>query len=133
MFLVLGLFTVLVGVIVFYAVPDTPMTAYFLTSAEKVALLQHVKENQTGIENRHFHPSQVLEALLDFQVWTVFFIVVLQSVGGGVITTYSAMLIKSFGFTTKEAALLNMPSGVINILSALFCGTIPLSPLQPIH
>lgn len=122
MFLVLGVVTVVVGVVVWFAVPDTPMSAWFLTDEEKVILLEYVRGNQTGIENVHFQPKQLVEGLRDFQVWVVFFIVVLQSVGGGVITTYSAMLIRSFGFTAKEAALLNMPAGVINIISALTCG-----------
>ena len=84
MFIVLGVFTVFVGVVVYFAVPNTPMSAWFLSDEEKVAILEHVKPNQTGIENRRFQPKQLIEALLDFQVWSVFFIVVLQSVGGGV-------------------------------------------------
>ncbi|KAF2173609.1 hypothetical protein M409DRAFT_61947 [Zasmidium cellare ATCC 36951] len=123
MFLVLGLCTLLIGLLVIAFVPNTPMDAHFLTSGEKLALLRHVQKNQTGIsEKRNFHPAQILEALRDFQVWAVFAIVVLQSVGGGVITTYSALLIRNFGFSSREAALLNMPAGVINILSSLICG-----------
>jgi hypothetical protein len=37
-----------------------------------------------------------------------------------VITTFSATLIKNFGYTSKESALLNIPSGVISILSTMF-------------
>jgi len=40
----------------------------------------------------------------------------------GVISTYSATLIRDFGFSPKHAALLNMPSGVISILSTLCIG-----------
>ncbi|KAK4497956.1 hypothetical protein PRZ48_010612 [Zasmidium cellare] len=123
MFLVLGILTILTGLLVAFYVPNTPMTASFLSPAEKLALLRHVQGNQTGISSpKNFHPSQILEACLDFQIWAVCAIVLLQSVGGGVITTYSAQLIRGFGFTSKEAALLNMPSGMINILSSLTCG-----------
>lgn len=129
MFLVLGLVTVGVGAVVMVAVPDTPMSAWFLQDREKVDVLEHVKENQTGIDNVHFHPKQILEAVMDFQFWAVFFIVALQSVGSGVISTYSALLVRGFGFTSRQAALLTMPSGLVNISSAWVCGKKRL-PLQ---
>lgn len=65
MFLVLGLVDVVLGVIMIVFVPDSPMTAKFLTNDEKVVLLEHIKVNQTGIENKHFHPSQLIEGILD--------------------------------------------------------------------
>lgn len=65
MFLTLGLISVLFGVFILFYIPNTPMTAKFLTDDEKVVLLEHVKVNQTGIENKHFHPSQLIEGVLD--------------------------------------------------------------------
>lgn len=98
------------------------MKAWFLSDREKITLLHHVKKNQTGIENAHFQPRQLFEALTDAQMWLACVIIALQLVGGGVITTYSAQLIKNFGFSPKNAALLNMPSGVVNCISTLVCG-----------
>jgi predicted MFS family arabinose efflux permease len=40
----------------------------------------------------------------------------------GVVSTYSATLIRNFGFSSKHAALLNMPSGLVSILSTLCVG-----------
>lgn len=37
-------------------------------------------------------------------------------------TTYSATLIRNFGFSPPHAALLNMPSGVVSIISTLVVG-----------
>lgn len=65
MFLVIGLINVALGIFVVFFVPDTPMSARFLTNDEKVVLLEHIKVNQTGIKNRHFHPRQLIEGLLD--------------------------------------------------------------------
>lgn len=69
MYLVLGLTTSLVGVIGLFILPKSPMTAKFLTDSEKVALLNHIAVNQTGIENRHFKWRQLKEAVLDIQIW----------------------------------------------------------------
>ncbi|GAB7351953.1 hypothetical protein MBLNU459_g2484t1 [Dothideomycetes sp. NU459] len=119
MFLVLGLVTVALAAFVFFFVPDTPMQARFLNNEEKVALLEHIKVNQTGIENKHFHPKQLVEGLLDPQAWAIFLMIILQSSGAGVVTAYSSILLRGFGYTSKESALLNVPSGVINIITTL--------------
>jgi len=119
MFLTLGLFTAFFGVMIFLFVPDTPMKAKFLNEEEKAMLIEHIKVDQIGIENKRFKPSQVLEALLDVQTWCVFLIIALQTSGAGVVTAYSATLLKGYGYSSKASALLNMPSGVINIVATL--------------
>ena len=96
------------------------MQARFITDQEKVSLIEHVKGNQTGIENkRHFSFAQVKEAFLDFQLWCQWLIMLLNGGGGGVITTYSAFLIESFGNGPKESALLNMGSSAVAITVCL--------------
>lgn len=122
MFVVLGCVTLCISVSIFFLVPDTPMQAWFLTDEAKVALLEHVKSNQTGIENKRFLPSQILEAVLDPQMWGLSLVMLLQGTGGGVITTYSATIIKSYGYTSRRSALLNMGSGVVTLVSTLICG-----------
>jgi len=79
MFLALGLLTVVIGIAVAVFVPDTPMQARFLSEEERINLLEHVKVNQTGIDGQNFHPGQVMEAVLDVQLWCVFALIVLVS------------------------------------------------------
>ncbi|THW35638.1 putative MFS transporter [Aureobasidium pullulans] len=122
MFILIGLITLVVAITIFLMVPDTPMAARFLTPDEKVALLEYVKESQTGIENTHFSWAQIFEALLDPQVLGLFAIIFLQGTGGGVITTFSATIIKSYGYTSRRTALLNMGSGAVTMTSTLICG-----------
>lgn len=122
MFVVLGVVTVVIGVATFLIIPDSPMTARFMSQAEKAALLQHVSVNQTGIQNKHFKAKHVLEALMDVQLWLLTLITVLISISSGVITTYSATLVRNIGFTPPQAALLNMPSGIISIFATLMVG-----------
>ncbi|KAL9119074.1 MAG: hypothetical protein Q9187_004371 [Circinaria calcarea] len=122
MFIVLGLVTVIIGLGTALYLPDTPMKAKFLSEKEKVTLLQHVSINQTGIENRRFQWSQVWEAFRDIQIWLLVLITILQSVSSGVVTTYSTTLVKSLGFSSQNAALLNMPSGIVSIFFTLLVG-----------
>ncbi|KAK1961163.1 major facilitator superfamily transporter [Colletotrichum sublineola] len=122
MFIALGCLTVTIGICTVLFVPDTPMKATWLSDTEKVALLKHVSVNQTGIESRKFRPRQILEALMDPQMYLLTLAVVLLSVSSGVITTYSATLIRNLGYDPKRAALMNMPSGVVSIFFTLLVG-----------
>ena len=79
MFVVLGIVTVVVGVVIWLVLPDNPMKARWLSEAEKRALLRHVAVNRTGIENRKFKLSQVLEVLMDVQLWLLAFTTILVS------------------------------------------------------
>ncbi|KAI4116275.1 MAG: hypothetical protein LQ338_007742 [Usnochroma carphineum] len=122
MFIVLGLVTVIIGFVTLFFLPDTPMQARFLSEAEKVMLLKHVAINQTGIRNKHYKASQALEVLRDIQLWLMVLLTILISISSGVITTYSATLIRNFGYKPPIAALLNMPSGIVSIASTLIVG-----------
>lgn len=140
MFIVLGLVTVIIGFVTFFFLPDTPMKARFLSEPEKVMLLKHVAVNQTGIRNKHYKLSQALEVLRDIQLWLMVLLTILVSIlegvylvllilnsaqisiSSGVITTYSATLIRNFGYKPPIAALLNMPSGIVSIASTLIVG-----------
>lgn len=83
MFLVLGLVTIVVGALIFCFMPDTPMDAKFLTTAEKVALIKRLQSNQTGMENKKIKRYQVMEALTDVQTWLVALCVATLTVTNG--------------------------------------------------
>ena len=77
MFIALGSVTVVIGVATYAVLPDTPIQAAFLTSAEQLAILKHVSVNQTGVKNKYFKLSQVLEGFFDVQLWLVAIITIL--------------------------------------------------------
>lgn len=69
MFLVLGLITAVVGTLTFFFIPDTPIKAKWLSESEKVALLEHVGENQTGVWSTTLSSKQIWESVFDIQLW----------------------------------------------------------------
>lgn len=77
MFVVLGVVTVMIGMVVGVWLPDTPMQARFLGEREKVVLLRHVAVNQTGVRNRGFKARQLLEVVLDVQLWLMTLLTIL--------------------------------------------------------
>lgn len=78
-FIVLGLVTIMAGLAAYYIIPDTPVEATFLSDQEKLALLHYVSVNRTGIQNTHYKASQLIELLLDPQVYLLTILTVLVS------------------------------------------------------
>ncbi|SMR50892.1 unnamed protein product [Zymoseptoria tritici ST99CH_1E4] len=118
MFLLVGLITCTVGVLVFFLLPDNPMSSR-LTHEEKVWAVERLRENQTGIENKHIKPAQILECFADPQTWLLSLITILSNVPNGAVSSFQATIIKSFGYTSKQTALLSIPSGAISIIAIL--------------
>lgn len=77
MFIFLGIITIIIGIVAGIILPDSPMSTSWLSEAEKIALLNHVADNRTGIENKHFKLSHVVELLLDVQIWFLTIITIL--------------------------------------------------------
>lgn len=119
MFLVFGLITVAVGLLVMAVVPDNPMSCKFLTHDEKIWAIERLRDNKTGIENKHFKSYQALECLKDPQTWLISLITISSNVPNGAVSSFQATIIKNFGYTSEETALLSIPSGVISIISVL--------------
>ncbi|KUI63989.1 hypothetical protein VM1G_10738 [Cytospora mali] len=119
MFLVFGLITMAVGVLVVWVVPDSPMKSKFLTRDEKIWAIERLRENKTGIENKHFKAYQAWECLKDPQTWLISLITISGTVPNGAVSSYQATIIKSFGYTSKQSALLSVPSGVIAVIAVI--------------
>ncbi|KIM79876.1 hypothetical protein PILCRDRAFT_10049, partial [Piloderma croceum F 1598] len=61
MFVVLGVLTIVIGLLIIIVMPDDPMSANWLSEAEKTVAIQRVAVNQTGIQNKHFKWSHIKE------------------------------------------------------------------------
>ncbi|PSN69374.1 MFS general substrate transporter [Corynespora cassiicola Philippines] len=118
MFLVVGLVTISAGVVVILFLPDNPMSSR-LSHAEKVMAIERLRENNTGIENKHFKPYQFFEALKDPQVWLIAYITTAASIPNGAVGSFQSVLISSFGFSDKETALIQIPGGFIAVVSVI--------------
>ncbi|KAK8051643.1 hypothetical protein PG993_003028 [Apiospora rasikravindrae] len=120
MFLAIGVFNLLVAAAVLLWLPDTLDAARFLAADEKAYVRAALALDQGSNGRQVFRPRAIVEALADPAVWLLTLIIVLTVIPSGVIATFSATLIHGFGYTAKESALLNMPSGVVSIVATLF-------------
>lgn len=119
-FLVMGIITVLFGICTYILLPNNPTSASFLTEEEKVIVLEHIRSNQTGTENKTFKKKQLKELFLhDKHTWVLFLLTVVSMISTGALGTWSVTIIKSFGFTNEIAALVQMPVGASMIIVIL--------------
>lgn len=72
----------------FLFLPDSPVTAKMLSREEKRVAVQRLRENQTGIENKHFKWPQVLETFLDIKTYLFFLLGVVCNIPNGGISNF---------------------------------------------
>ncbi|KAG0675624.1 hypothetical protein C6P40_001527 [Pichia californica] len=125
MFMFMGILTFIVGILTFLLLPDNPLHCKFLKDDEKHDVIEHIKENQTGFEDRTYKFYQVKEMLLEPESWIMFFIIIFATTDGGGLNTFSSQIMKSFGFSSEISSLVQLPLGLVSILSTFFCCYVP--------
>jgi ACS family allantoate permease-like MFS transporter len=121
-YLAIGAITVVIGFLVTVFLPDSPVRAKRFTDAEKVAAILRVKDNQSGTQNARIKKSQVLETFKDVRVWLVCLSTLLTSIPNGGISNFSNILLTTFGYTSQQALILNVPAGAIGAVFVLLVG-----------
>ncbi|OCH93600.1 MFS general substrate transporter [Obba rivulosa] len=121
-YLFLGGFAIIVGAVVLAWLPDSPVHARILTKEERIAALERVRDDQGGTENKKLKKDQILEALLDIRTWLIVLITLMTSIPIGALGSFSNIIIKSFGYTSRQTLILSTPGGAVAALSTLLCG-----------
>jgi MFS family permease len=99
-FLIIGALCCIWGIVMVIFLPDSPVTAPRLSDREKRLAVERLRDNQTGVENRTLKPKQILEAFLDWKVWTFFLLGFSGNIPNGGISNFGTLIIKGFGFST---------------------------------
>lgn len=116
-----GILTLITAVAFWLYFPDSPTNAWFLTRQERAIAVRRLKENQTGVENKHFKMEQVHEALRDPKTWLFALFSALNNVPNS-LTNQGQIIVASFGFTYLQTTLLGCVDGMIEIVT-IWTGT----------
>ncbi|KAL5357581.1 major facilitator superfamily domain-containing protein [Aspergillus floccosus] len=119
MFVVVGIVNVIASILVLFVLPESPEKAKFLTPTDRERIAQRLRDDQAGVGDKVFRWASLVEAFGDLQTWMLVLLTILITIPSGVITTFSSILILNFGYTSKQSALLNMPSGVVSIAATM--------------
>ena len=71
-YLLAGSLTIILGFLCF-AVPNSAVSAWFLSPTERVIAVERLRKGQTGVRCQKLKGSQILEAALDVKIWLVAF------------------------------------------------------------
>ncbi|KAI9679004.1 MAG: hypothetical protein M1822_007430 [Bathelium mastoideum] len=114
--LITGIVTLIFAAAVFIWLPDSPLSAHFLSQEQRAQAILRIKSNHSGIEQKRFKRYQFLEAIRDPKTWMFFFHAWGQEMSNGLTSQYS-LIIQSFGFTTLQTTLLGCVTGLVALVS----------------
>lgn len=116
LYVVFGALTVFLALVFFFTVPDSQITAKFLTPAERVAAINRIRVNQQGIGNRKFKLYQAIEVLTDPRTYLYFALQFVLNIGFGAVGTFGSLMLVSLGFTSRQALIMTMPHGATELV-----------------
>ncbi|KAL1873991.1 hypothetical protein VTK73DRAFT_642 [Phialemonium thermophilum] len=120
LFMSYGIVSVFYGFFVGYWMPDSPMRAKCFTEEDKHLMVERVRDNQTGIQNRKWKKEQFIEGLLDPQTWGYALIQLCTTLPTSGLGSFQGIIISGFGFTVLQTQLLAMVLGAY-IIFVLLC------------
>ncbi|KAJ0352397.1 hypothetical protein COL154_006610 [Colletotrichum chrysophilum] len=120
-FIIVGALCCAWGIVIAVFLPDNPITSKALSQREKKIVIERLRENQTGVENKTLKLYQVREAFTDFKLYFFFMIALLQAIVNGGTSNFGTLIIKGFNFSTLITAVLQVPYGVLIFIAILVC------------
>lgn len=115
MFILLGGATFLWGFVLLWGLPDGISSAGFLTEREReVAVERVVVEGMGRTEKTDWSWEQVVECFVDPKTWFIFGLELLTQIPNGGTQNFANLVIKSFGFTSLESTLVNIPYSILS-------------------
>ncbi|KAI5477381.1 MFS general substrate transporter [Pseudohyphozyma bogoriensis] len=102
-FALLGGLSFFTGILLWFTLPDSPLSVGWLTPHEKAIAVERVAASQTGIKNTHFKWEQAREAVTDYRVWLLVLQMFCSQAIGSVTTNFLGIVITGLGFTALKA------------------------------
>lgn len=123
-FIIFGSISFAAGVYALIMLPDLPSKAKFLTERERYVAVERVAKNRQGIKNSKFSKHQAWQTIYDPKTWLLFVLAVGAQVPNSALTSFTSIILKSFGFGTLGTQYLQIPGGAVQFLSLLGGGII---------
>lgn len=95
------------------------MRAKCFTEEDKRLMVERLRSNQTGIQNRKFHAYQMWEAFRDPQMWCYCAVQMFTTLPTSGLGAFFGIIVSSFDFTVLQTQLLAMVLGAYIIVVLL--------------
>ncbi|PMD67054.1 allantoate permease [Hyaloscypha bicolor E] len=124
LFLVLGCATCAWALFIGWWLPDSPMKARCFSEDEKRMMIERVRANETGIQNKTYKTYQMLETIKDPVIWCYVMLQITSTLVIGGLGVFSNLIIASFGFSVLQTQLLNIAQGAVTIIVMIGSATL---------
>lgn len=123
-FLTIGLINFVWSIIFLWIMPDSPVTAKFLTHKQRVVAVHRVSHNMIGVKTKEYKIPQIIEAFTDVKVWFIALLGLATGIINGGVSNFLSSLLRAYGFSGINATLLQLPTGAFEFLLVPVCGLI---------
>lgn len=120
-YLLAGSLTILFGIVCF-AVPNSAVSAWFLSAEERVVAVERLRKGQTGVRCQKLKGYQIREAALDIKIWLVAFMMAGAYTVNGAVSGFGPLIVSTFGWSTLDSILLQFPLGGVVFIFILLTG-----------
>lgn len=118
-FITYGCFSFIWGLFVLWWLPDSPMRAKCFSEEDKKLMVERVRSNQTGLQNKVFRSYQLKEALTDPQTYCYMLIQICTTLPTSGLGAFYNIIIKGLRFSVLETQLLAMVLGAVIIFTLM--------------
>ena len=73
-----GGIALVIGIMTLVWMPDSPLHASFLTERERITVLERIRDDQGGTENKVIKRDQVIEAVTDIRSWLIVLLTIIS-------------------------------------------------------
>ncbi|UNI17479.1 hypothetical protein JDV02_003820 [Purpureocillium takamizusanense] len=122
-FMIIGCITAVWGILLWFVLPDSPLTARFLSQRLKIVAVERLRYEQIGIENKTIKREQVREAFTDPKTYLYMVMVFAVSLTNGATSGFGSIIVQSFGYPPLKTVLLLGGAGATLFVSLIVCGT----------
>lgn len=120
-YLLAGALTFLFGIACFF-VPNSPVSAWFLSKEERIIATERLRYGQTGVRCTKFKKSQIIEAVMDIKIWLVALMMASAYTVNGAVSGFGPLIVSTFGWSTLDSILFQFPLGGICFIFILLTG-----------
>lgn len=122
LFIVIGLISFTVAVLLYFHIPNTPSKAWFLTERERKIVVERIRENYQGFGNKVWKKHQFFEAFLDVRTYLFFIYAVAFNIPNSGVSSFGSILLNSdLGYSAKDSLLYGSPQGVVEFIGLPIC------------
>ncbi|KAM3164101.1 hypothetical protein ACU8KH_00997 [Lachancea thermotolerans] len=133
LFLIEGVFTLIVGVASFFKMPPSPAQTkawyrkkgWYTDREEKIVVNKVLRDDPTkgDMHNRQpVRPKELFKTLLDYDLLPIYIVRFLGDIGSTPAKSYMTLILRKLGFSTYKTNALSIPYNIIAVITMLLAG-----------